>query len=264
MSEESAPPPGRDRESAPGRSRKKGGPSIDYKYEACIDWNHYGPACCAEQTRLYSLSVAEMYWRVVSPVRQRELELSRNTPALLKDHGPFSHMRRAGTLPPPRPPKLDAAGNVIASKPVERVLYKDGDGEEFEVTADRKRKLSDVSAALGSLALCPLLVRIWERDGTPITADAQCACQRLGGATTMPAATAEGSGVVKKEEGGEGGGGVAEGVGSDAPPPKKLRPPSRPPADRSAARRPTGGGAAADREVGREGGREAEEEGTVL
>ena len=51
MSEESAPPPGRDRESAPGRSRKKGGPSIDYKYEACIDWNHYGPACCAEQTR---------------------------------------------------------------------------------------------------------------------------------------------------------------------------------------------------------------------
>jgi len=96
----------------------KGGASDPgYKYEAVIDWSHYAPAVREEELRLNSVSVAEMYWQVVAPVRRQEIGGNRNREALMKDHGPFSHIRRAGTLPPPKPPKPDAV-----SKPVERIV----------------------------------------------------------------------------------------------------------------------------------------------
>jgi hypothetical protein len=100
-------------------SKKKGAASADsgHKYEAVVDWVHYAPDAREEQLRLVSVSVAEMYWQVVAPVRRREISGNRNYEVLMKDHGPFSHIRRAGTLPPPRPPKPDAV-----SKPVERIV----------------------------------------------------------------------------------------------------------------------------------------------
>ena len=36
------------------------------------------------------------------------------------------------------------------------------------MTADRKRKLQDVSNGLTLLGLCPLLVHIWEKNGSPL------------------------------------------------------------------------------------------------
>ena len=45
-----------------------------------------------------------------------------------------------------------------------QVVYTDEFGDEFEVTADRKRKLQDVQSGLAILGLCPLLVHIWEKN----------------------------------------------------------------------------------------------------
>ena len=39
------------------------------RYEAVLDWEHYEPAPRAEQVRMTSVSVGEMYWRMVSPIR---------------------------------------------------------------------------------------------------------------------------------------------------------------------------------------------------
>merc|ERR1711871_166383 len=78
------------------------------------------------------------------------------------NNNPFHHVRKSSRQ----------RGN-------EKLLYTDSRGVEFEVTADRKRKLQDISNALATLGLCPLLVHIWEKDGTPILShpEESCACQ---------------------------------------------------------------------------------------
>eukprot|EP00308_Calcidiscus_leptoporus_P009863 CAMPEP_0119384372 /NCGR_PEP_ID=MMETSP1334-20130426/85195_1 /TAXON_ID=127549 /ORGANISM="Calcidiscus leptoporus, Strain RCC1130" /LENGTH=232 /DNA_ID=CAMNT_0007405383 /DNA_START=130 /DNA_END=824 /DNA_ORIENTATION=- len=191
-----------------------------FKYVAVIDWSHYAPAPRVETRTITSVSVGDMYWQVVSPIRAQELVLDRNALILHREHGPFSHIRRkmkkekaadskgqkAEALEPQgsmdelleareelglethetldeAPRKASAVREKAEKKPgskqpVERIIYKTEQGEEFEVTADRKRKLADISSALGNLKLCPLLVRIWERDGSPITsATALCTCR---------------------------------------------------------------------------------------
>ena len=97
----------------------------------------------------------------------RAQNLQRNVSNLHKEHGPFSHIRKASAAParPPKPPADDKEGGKA---PTERVLYTDDFGEEFEVTADRKRKLQDVQNGLVILGLCPLLVHIWEKNGTAL------------------------------------------------------------------------------------------------
>eukprot|EP00967_Tisochrysis_lutea_P032220 scaffold38084_cov32-Tisochrysis_lutea.AAC.1 len=82
------------------------------KYEAAIDWAHYTPRPREELERMLCLSVAEVYWRVISPVRAAELSLSRNEAAFSREHGPFSHVRRAGTLPPPKPARPEGSGKT--------------------------------------------------------------------------------------------------------------------------------------------------------
>jgi hypothetical protein len=60
--------------------------------------------------------------------------LHRNAANLLKEHGPFSHIRKASAVPP-KVPKLNADGErpPNSKAPTERVLYTDDFGEEFEV-----------------------------------------------------------------------------------------------------------------------------------
>ena len=67
----------------------------------------------------------------LSPVAQT---LHRNAANLLKEHGPFSHIRKASAMPP-KVPKLNADGErpPNSKAPTERVLYTDDFGEEFEV-----------------------------------------------------------------------------------------------------------------------------------
>ena len=43
------------------------------KYEGVIDWLHYSPGPRVEQSRFTSVSVGDMYWRIVSPIRSQEL-----------------------------------------------------------------------------------------------------------------------------------------------------------------------------------------------
>lgn len=64
----------------------------------------------------------------------RAQTLHRNAANLLKEHGPFSHIRKASAVPP-KPPKVYAEGErpANAKAPTERVLYTDDFGEEFEV-----------------------------------------------------------------------------------------------------------------------------------
>ena len=159
------------------------------KYEGVIDWLHYSPGPRMEQSRFTSVSVGDMYWRIVSPIRSQELvrhprtwaprttagcedgaglrgrgaasrhacahahvrthahalapahslspvaqTLHRNAANLLKEHGPFSHIRKASAVPP-KVPKLNADGErpPNSKAPTERVLYTDDFGEEFEV-----------------------------------------------------------------------------------------------------------------------------------
>ena len=108
--------------------------------------------------------------------------LQRNTQNLHKEHGPFSHIRKASAAPPrpPKPPPEDKKEGAKA--PAERILYTDDFGEEFEVTADRKRKLQDVQSGLAILGLCPCLVHIWERNGAPLISAQpnQCTCGMRG------------------------------------------------------------------------------------
>ena len=72
-----------------------------------------------------------MCTHTLSPLAQT---LHRNAANLLKEHGPFSHIRKASAVPP-KPPKLRADGErpPNAKAPTERVLYTDDFGEEFEV-----------------------------------------------------------------------------------------------------------------------------------
>ena len=61
--------------------------------------------------------------------------LHRNVPSLQKEHGPFSHIRKASAVPP-KPPKAPVPEGERTGKekaPTERVLYTDEFGEEFEV-----------------------------------------------------------------------------------------------------------------------------------
>ena len=173
------------RSSRPRASRTSPNAPPAHKYEALIDWSHYAPEPREERSSFTSVSVAEMYWLVVHPIRARELELQRNKAVLLKEHGPFPHLRKAGASPAKpaapaaaaKPAKEGKAGG--GGRTVEKVVYTDASGESYEVTCDRKRKLADISSALGSLGLCPLLAQICEKDGTPITPHdvARCACK---------------------------------------------------------------------------------------
>lgn len=79
------------------------------------------------------------------PARPQELSLKRNVGLLTKEHGPFTHLRRPSAAPPKE--KKVIKDHLLPSKegkekpPAERIIYTDPSGEEFEVTADRTRKL---------------------------------------------------------------------------------------------------------------------------
>ena len=142
---------------APSRSRassREKDAAQGMKYEGVIDWLHYAPGPRLEQSRFTSVSVGDMYWRIVSPIRTQELvrartwasarreegagvagrgaasrracahartcacahphtharslspvaqTLHRNAANLLKEHGPFSHIRKASANPNPNP-----------------------------------------------------------------------------------------------------------------------------------------------------------------
>ena len=77
-----------------GRSTAPPQPSPSHKYEGVIDWAHYTPARRTQQSRVTTLSVGEMYWFMVSPIRREELAADRNAPKLTQEHGPFAHVRR--------------------------------------------------------------------------------------------------------------------------------------------------------------------------
>ncbi|KAL1524832.1 hypothetical protein AB1Y20_019712 [Prymnesium parvum] len=189
---------GGDEEKRRGGSAKESAGSV--KYEAVLDWRHYHhPRLQQLQLqRISSVSVGEMYWRVVAPIREQELKLSRNVALLNKEHCPFTHLRRATAVsskekkvakePAPQPREGEEGKEGKEKPPVERVIYTDPSGEEFEVTADRMRKLQDIGAALRGLSLCPLLVHIWKRDGTPIATPlpSECTCEHFRTVASTP------------------------------------------------------------------------------
>ena len=169
-----------------GRSTAPPQPSPSHKYEGVIDWAHYTPARRTQQSRVTTLSVGEMYWFMVSPIRREELAADRNAPKLTQEHGPFAHVRRHAK------PKETEEGEKVKERDREGRVFEE-DGEEYEVTADRKRKpagapparppqlrriapptspaarlspAQDIQSSLASLSLCPLLVHIWEK-GAP-------------------------------------------------------------------------------------------------
>ena len=59
-----------DKMKAPRAPGKGAEPNASIKYEAVVDWEHYHTPR-AEQIRLTSVSVGEMYWRVVGPIRDQ-------------------------------------------------------------------------------------------------------------------------------------------------------------------------------------------------
>ena len=92
--------------------------------------------------------------------RLQELALSRGTSQLLKDHGPFTHLRKASTTPmkASKQHSKEAAKDIKGvakdgskegskDKSQERIVYTDASGAQFEVTADRKRKLQAILGA---------------------------------------------------------------------------------------------------------------------
>ena len=117
-----------------GRSTAPPQPSPSHKYEGVIDWAHYTPARRTQQSRVTTLSVGEMYWFMVSPIRREELAADRNAPKLTQEHGPFAHVRRHAK------PKETEEGEKVKERDREGRVFEE-DGEEYEVTADRKRKL---------------------------------------------------------------------------------------------------------------------------
>ena len=88
-------------------------------------------ACAHAHVRTHAHALAPTH--SLSPVAQT---LHRNAANLLKEHGPFSHIRKASAVPP-KVPKLNADGErpPNSKAPTERVLYTDDFGEEFEVSA---------------------------------------------------------------------------------------------------------------------------------
>ena len=117
-----------------GRSTAPPQPSPSHKYEGVIDWAHYTPARRTQQSRVTTLSVGEMYWFMVSPIRREELAADRNAPKLTQEHGPFAHVRRHAK------PKETEEGEKVKERDREGRVFEE-DGEEYEGTADRKRKL---------------------------------------------------------------------------------------------------------------------------
>lgn len=74
--------------------------------------------------------------------------MSRGTAQLLKEHGPFTHLRKVSAAPAKPPKKIKEPASEEGREPEdnskkaqERIIYTDASGVEFEVTADRKRKL---------------------------------------------------------------------------------------------------------------------------
>ena len=59
------------------RSSKETDASQGMKYEGVVDWLHYAPGPRAEQQRFTSVSVGDMYWRIVAPIRGQELVRAR-------------------------------------------------------------------------------------------------------------------------------------------------------------------------------------------
>lgn len=81
--------------------------SAGMKYEGVIDWLHYSPSPRAEQARFTSVSVGDMYWRIVAPIRTQELVRS-DARALLR----LARRRRPNAAAPalrPSPRRLRRA-----------------------------------------------------------------------------------------------------------------------------------------------------------
>lgn len=103
-------PPAREKDSVSGM-----------KYEGVIDWRHYGPNPRAEQARFTSVSVGDMYWRIVAPIRAQELVRPEALRRLAEPRRPAEpapvlrppshHMPRATTAPSvrPQPPLFPSA-----------------------------------------------------------------------------------------------------------------------------------------------------------
>ena len=63
-------------------SKERVDPAASIKYEAVLDWSHYHVPR-DEQQRLTSVSVGDMYWRIVAPIREQVgLEPLAHTPRL--------------------------------------------------------------------------------------------------------------------------------------------------------------------------------------
>ena len=56
---------------AGAKERAEASAAASIKYEAVLDWEHYAPLPKAQQQRLTSFSVGEMYWRTVAPIRDQ-------------------------------------------------------------------------------------------------------------------------------------------------------------------------------------------------
>ena len=75
---------------APSRSRaslREKDAAQGMKYEGVIDWLHYAPGPRLEQSRFTSVSVGDMYWRIVSPIRTQELVRARTWASARREEG---------------------------------------------------------------------------------------------------------------------------------------------------------------------------------
>ena len=113
---------------APSRSRassREKDAAQGMKYEGVIDWLHYAPGPRLEQSRFTSVSVGDMYWRIVSPIRTQELVRARTWASARREEGAGvagrrcsitaglrarSHMRLRPTHAPTHPHALLARG----------------------------------------------------------------------------------------------------------------------------------------------------------
>ena len=100
-------------------------------------WCGFAGARCSATTRARARARAHAHdvrLRSHPLFRLWRQTLHRNAANLLKEHGPFSHIRKASAVPP-KVPKLNADGErpPNSKAPTERVLYTDDFGEEFEV-----------------------------------------------------------------------------------------------------------------------------------
>ncbi|KAJ1623206.1 hypothetical protein T492DRAFT_845717 [Pavlovales sp. CCMP2436] len=213
-----------------------------------LNWEHYDFARSATTLSFQSTSVAEVYWRIVIAVRDRETAHPGRPRALQKIGVPFQHVRKLNkSRASDKPVFIDAADSVeyeVGLRPVARPLpafpattpcaskgfrarphcptpTPASPTPVLQVTADRKRKLQDVSNALSQLGLCARLVQVNEANGAPIVDGraALCTCRAkpLHAAGASIGAHAGASGAKARSGGGGGGAGTgAAGGGGGA------------------------------------------------